>query len=201
MDTDIPPFWAEFDLHTTEQDFVAAFPIAGKLTRKEYTLTVHRPEPADDDGLYHVGGVVKYPDGQVEGAGELLEIVVTKTGPERVFVELYCESAYLLRSYLFRVLERAGHMWPETGIIEWLEGEGEELAKLPEEGRRRERGPNVDTEPKLNHLRQIRREHVVDGRVTIAKTEATKQADIWPKTVKRNDPELWERWDDAEYGI
>lgn len=70
-----------------------------------------------------------------------------------------------------------------------------------EQGAKKKRGPNVDTRLKLERLREIRAESITNGQVTIAKSKACEFANIWPDTVKNNDMELWENWDNPDWGI
>lgn len=61
------------------------------------------------------------------------------------------------------------------------------------------RGPNQDTEYKLNELRQLRLDHKKNGEVTIGWIKACERVGIRPETVKEHDLTLRRRWYDADY--
>lgn len=106
-----------------------------------------------------------------------------------------CEVGAAIMRFLLRMVE--GVERADAWRAPWEKQEA--ATDVQNDKGTRKRGPNEATLGKMERVRAIRQKSKSKGRVTINFTNACQQADIWPETVRANDPELVRNWSNYDY--
>lgn len=85
-----------------------------------------------------------------------------------------------------------------NALCDWIAQWAQVDAAKPEKPKQ-ERGAWLETEYSIKRLREIRLDAIKNNRLIPPRNMAMSEAGIDPKTLKKHDLELYQRWDDKNY--